>query len=790
MDWNTGLSMGTTNTRITLGTILLLLLCFPYLSISDAIYRPNDLLSINCGSSNNLSTPDGRNWTAGIKFLTAESLDSVAAPPNIPSTIMGPYTSARLSHSQFSYSFPVTAGPKFLRLFFYSTSYQNFDRSKAYFSVKVGPYIYTLLQDFNTSLNADADDDPGQPDILFREYCINIRDHERLDIAFIPTITAQHQDSYAFINGIEIVSMPPYLYYTNPDVDSAGLPQLVGLERPFPIETNSALETMYRLRTTPNYTAPDQVYRSLRNMGPDGSFNMGFNLTWKLPVDSGFTYLLRLPFCQIDPHVLQAGDLEFYIFIADQLATDKADVLLWANNEKGVPVVRDYAISILGNREKVNLSLKMHPHPRSLIKNTQLNAIELFKIHDPTGNLAGPKPNLPFLVPHESSNKKSNGTMKTLAAVAGAVSSVVLLSFIITFFLIKRRKNILVNKDSNNKEKGSNKKEGTSRGSGSLSLPMDLYRQFSITEMRDAMNNFDEVFVVGMGGFGNVYKGHIDNCSTTVAIKRLKPGSRQGIREFKNEIEMLSQLRHPNVVSLIGYCYESNEMIVVYEFMDRGNLHDHIYDTDNLSLSWKHRLQVCIGVARGLHYLHTGEKQVIIHRDVKSANILLDEKWEVEVSDFGLSRIGGPTGISMMTSVNTEVKGSIGYLDPEYYKRNILTEKSDVYSFGVMLLEVLSGRHPLLRWEEKQRMSLVNWAKHCYENGTLSEIVDSELKGQIAPQCLDKFGEVALSCLLEDGTHRPSMNDVVGGLEFVLQFRNSAINYEDSSGHSTLPVSD
>ncbi|KHN30329.1 Receptor-like protein kinase FERONIA [Glycine soja] len=616
---------------------------------------------------------------------------------------MGPYTSARLSHSQFSYSFPVTAGPKFLRLFFYSTSYQNFDRSKAYFSVKVGPYTYTL-QDFNTSLNADADadDDPGQPDILFREYCINIRDHERLDIAFIPTITTQHQDSYAFINGIEIVSMPPYLYYTNPDVDSAGLPQLVGLERPFPIETNSALETMYRLRV---------------------------------------------------------GEAEI---LASQI---------W-------------------NREKVNLSLKMHPHPRSLIKNTQLNAIELFKIHDPTGNLAGPKPNLPFLVPHESSNKKSNGTMKTLAAVAGAVSSVVLLSFIITFFLIKRRKNILVNKDSNNKEKGSNKKEGTSRGSGSLSLPMDLCRQFSITEMRDAMNNFDEVFVVGMGGFGNVYKGHIENCSTTVAIKRLKPGSRQGIREFKNEIEMLSQLRHPNVVSLIGYCYESNEMIVVYEFMDRGNLHDHIYDTDNLSLSWKHRLQVCIGVARGLHYLHTGAKQVIIHRDVKSANILLDEKWEAEVSDFGLSRIGGPTGISMMTSVNTEVKGSIGYLDPEYYKRNILTEKSDVYSFGVMLLEVLSGRHPLLRWEEKQRMSLVNWAKHCYENGTLSEIVDSELKGQIAPQCLDKFGEVALSCLLEDGTHRPSMNDVVGGLEFVLQFRNSAVNYEDSSGHSTLPVSD
>ncbi|KAG5046978.1 hypothetical protein JHK86_016384 [Glycine max] len=190
-------------------------------------------------------------------------------------------------------------------------------------------------------------------------------------------------------------------------------------------------------------------------------------------------------------------------------------------------------------------------------------------------------------------------------------------------------------------------------------------------------------------------------------------------------------------------------------------------DLHNVNSSAKGK--TCIGVARGLDYLHTGVKQVIIHRDVKSANILLDEKWEAKVSDFGLARIGGPMGISMMTtSVNTKVKGSIGYLDPEYYKRNILTEKSDVYSFGVMLLEVLSGRHPLLHWEEKQGMSLANWAKHCYEKGTLSEIVDSELKDQIKPQCLNKFSEVALSYLLEDGTQRPSMKDIVGVLEFVL----------------------
>ncbi|TKY65034.1 Receptor protein kinase FERONIA [Spatholobus suberectus] len=616
--------MDTTGTRIALGAILLLLLCLPYLSIADVVYRPLDLYSINCGSANNLITPD-RNWTGDTKFLS-ERGDSVLASALTSSTILGPYTSARLSRSQFTYSFPVTAGPKFLRLFFYSTSYQNFDRSKAYFSVKAGPY--TLLQDFNASLNADADDDPGHPDILFREYCVKLGHGESLNITFIPSTTAQHPDSYAFINGIEIVSMPPYLYYTYPDADNTGLPQIVGgatypIENnsTHPIDHNSALETNYRLRVGGATIPPQGHGRSVPNLkeyGRNASTNMEFNLTWQLPVDSGFTYLLRLHFCQLNPLVNHTGDLRFCIFIEDQLVTDWADVLSWSDEQKGE------------------------------------------------------------------------------------------------------------------------------------------------------------------GGFGNVYKGCIDDCSTTVAIKRLKQDSRQGVREFKNEIEMLSQLRHPNIVSLIGCCYESNEMILVYEFMDCGNLRDHLYDTDNPSLSWKHRLQICIGVARGLRYLHTGAKHVIIHRDVKSTNILLNEKWAAKVSDFGLSRTGS-TDISM-TSVNTQVKGSIGYLDPEYYKRHLLTEKSDVYSFGVVLLEVLSGRQPLLRWEEKQRMSLVNWAKHCYEKGTLSEIVDVELKGQIAPDCLRKFGEVALSSLLEDGTQRPSMNDVVGMLEFVLQLQDGAVNGVVDSG--------
>ncbi|KAL2570833.1 hypothetical protein AAZV13_18G214100 [Glycine max] len=482
--------MDTTGTHIASGAIFfLLLLCLSSLSIADVIYSPVELFSINCGSNSSLSTRDGRNWTADIKFLS-ENKDSVAAPALTPSTLEGPYTDARFSHSQFTYSFSVSTGPKFIRLF-YSTSYQNFHRSKAYFSVKAGPY--TLLQYFNASLNADADDDPDN--FLFREYCINLRDGERLNISFIPST----EDSYAFINGIEIVSMPPFLYYTHPDDDITGWPQPVGLNtNPFPIENNYAMETKYRLRVgdqqipasqdtgmlrswdvdnkyvttqsvlsldiesgiklrftkTPNYTAPDTVYRSLRNMGSNGTVNMGFNLTWQLPVDSGFTYLLRLHFCQLDPRIENPGDLSFFIFVQDQLVEDWADVLGWSDKQKGVPVVRQYAVVIPGNQqERLNLSLKMHPNPQSLAKDAQINAIELFKINDPTGNLAGPNPDPPLpqspkRVPLESSNKKSHGTtMRTLAAIAGSVSGVLLLSFIA--ILIKRRKNVTVNESSN-----------------------------------------------------------------------------------------------------------------------------------------------------------------------------------------------------------------------------------------------------------------------------------------------------------------------------------------------------
>ncbi|RHN44455.1 putative protein kinase RLK-Pelle-CrRLK1L-1 family [Medicago truncatula] len=203
--------------------------------------------------------------------------------------------------------------------------------------------------------------------------------------------------------------------------------------------------------------------------------------------------------------------------------------------------------------------------------------------------------------------------------------------------------------------------------------------------------------------------------------------------------------------------------------MQRGTLCEHLYGSNNQPLPWRQRLEILLGSARGLHYLHAEVKHKIIHRDVKSTNILLDHKWVAKVSDFGLSKVG-PTGISTTHHVSTMVKGSLGYLDPQYYMLQRLTLKSEVYSFGVVLLEVLCARPPLVRDLDKNTTSLVCWFKRCYDEGVaIEQIVDPSLKDSITDECLEYYCKLALSCLHDDGTQRPSMSQVVGGLEFVLQ---------------------
>ncbi|KAJ0698016.1 putative protein kinase RLK-Pelle-CrRLK1L-1 family [Helianthus annuus] len=294
-------------------------------------------------------------------------------------------------------------------------------------------------------------------------------------------------------------------------------------------------------------------------------------------------------------------------------------------------------------------------------------------------------------------------------------------------------------------------------------------RQFTFSEIELATQNFDESLVIGRGGFGKVYRGTI-TCGEVLldaAIKRLESTSNQGAVEFWAEVEMLSKLRHCHLVSLIGYCNEEQEMILVYEYMSNGTLADRLHKR-RASLTWVRRLKICIGAARGLDYLHTGTgiKHGVIHRDVKSTNILLDDNCAAKISDFGLSKIA-PTN-QPSTYVNTLVRGTFGYMDPDYFQTGRLTRKSDVYAFGVVLFEVLCGKQAVDRSIDEEHWGLATWAQDSIKEGRLGQIVDINLRGRLFRKCLKEYALLADRCLHSHPKQRPTMAEVVVCLESIL----------------------
>ncbi|XP_016652608.1 PREDICTED: receptor-like protein kinase FERONIA [Prunus mume] len=359
--------------------------------LSAPIYTPVEDITINCGSSGtSLNVDDNRTWTGDInsKFSPFElhqastnTSSQVSEAPPSSSVSPVPYTTARLSRSEFSYKVPLTTGQKFIRLYFHPVSYDpGFDRSKALFSVQAGGF--TLLHDFNASVTADA----GKTEKLIREFCLNIDEGQSLTITFTPNRAIS--DAYAFINGIEIVSMPTNLYYTASE--SHGV-DYVGNDVKYSIKNSTAMEMVYRINIggsgilfnqdtgmyrnwdslreeekylsskwsvlpqnvsielnfvkIPNYSAPQAVYQTGRSMGNNHTRNKSYNMTWEFPVDPKFLYLLRLHFCEFEPEIMDKGDRSFLIYVENQLAEPQADIIVWSGGN-GRPVYRDYVVFI------------------------------------------------------------------------------------------------------------------------------------------------------------------------------------------------------------------------------------------------------------------------------------------------------------------------------------------------------------------------------------------------------------------------------------------------------------
>ncbi|KAK9700121.1 hypothetical protein RND81_08G218500 [Saponaria officinalis] len=312
-------------------------------------------------------------------------------------------------------------------------------------------------------------------------------------------------------------------------------------------------------------------------------------------------------------------------------------------------------------------------------------------------------------------------------------------------------------------------------------------KKFSYNDLRIATRNFRPDSVLGEGGFGSVYKGWIDEHSLApskpgfgmvIAVKRLNQDGLQGHKEWLTEINYLGQLRHHNLVNLIGYCLEDEHHLLIYEFMPRGSLENHLFQKSSYfePLSWNLRLKVALGAAKGLAFLH-GPNTKVIYRDFKPSNILLDDNFEAKLSDFGLAK-DGP--FDEKSYVSTRVMGTHGYAAPEYLSTGHLTTRNDVYGFGVVLLELMTGRCVLDPNRTTKEQDLVKWATPHLRKGEVSRIMDSRIQGQYSLRSAKTIADLIIQCISIDPRFRPNMDQVV-----------SLLNQLQDGGHivrDTYPV--
>ncbi|KAK6945840.1 Legume lectin domain [Dillenia turbinata] len=295
--------------------------------------------------------------------------------------------------------------------------------------------------------------------------------------------------------------------------------------------------------------------------------------------------------------------------------------------------------------------------------------------------------------------------------------------------------------------------------------------KFPYNELARATNNFSEKAKLGVGGFGFVYKGFLKNLNRDVAVKRLSRGSNQGIKEYAAEVKIISQLNHKNLVKLIGWCHEKRELLLVYEFMDNFSLDYHLYN-DESSLEWPTRYTIAQGLASAMYYLQERCDQCILHRDIKSSNIMLDSNFQAKLGDFGLARfVDHEKG-----SQTTVPAGTIGYMAPECITSGKASKESDIYSFGVVALEIVCGRKPFLPEAEEKRKVITEWVWELYGRGELLEAVDQKLGDagidQVKIGQMERLLLIGLWCSHPDPSHRPSMVQVISVLNMGASLQN------------------
>ncbi|CAJ2653500.1 unnamed protein product [Trifolium pratense] len=364
----------------------------------------------------------------------------------------------------------------------------------------------------------------------------------------------------------------------------------------------------------------------------------------------------------------------------------------------------------------------------------------------PSKGVYGPLISAITVEPDFTPPSESGSSSISAGAVVGIVAAVAIV--IILLFVILRRKGYFGKKSSLEREvKG-------------LDLQMSL---FNVRQIKGATNNFDIANKIGEGGFGPVYKGRLSD-GTLVAVKQLSAKSKQGNREFLNEIGMISALNHPHLVKLYGCCVEGDQLMLIYEYLENNSLARALFGAaeHQIKLDWPTRYKICVGIARGLAYLHEESRLKVVHRDIKATNVLLDKDLNPKISDFGLAKLDEEEN----THISTRIAGTYGYMAPEYAMHGYLTDKADVYSFGIVALEILHGsNNTTLRQKGSEAFHLLDWAHVLKEENNLLELVDKRLGSNFNKEEAMVMINVALLCTNVTSALRPAMSSVVSMLE-------------------------